>query len=88
MKLTLIQNIILSVKSAFGFAVYAEIYYKRKSDGVVKRYLVNLSNVENSREYLVTYAFAEFGNRGGIRSFIKSNVRKIKLVKRESHFVV
>ena len=66
--------------------IYAELTYLRKKDSVVAKYTVNLANVKNSENYLVTYSYAELSKRGSIRSFITGNIQKVKLVKRDSSF--
>jgi hypothetical protein len=88
MKLSLIQKSVMLALRVVDRPIYAELTYLRKKDSVVAKYIVNLANVEKSENYLITYAFAELGKRGSIRSFIKGNIQNVKLVKRNSSFAI
>lgn len=80
MKLNLIQQIRLAFRRAFGTKNMAKIVYKKKSDGDLGTYYIDMNFIEDFGYMFNTYSFASSFKDGGIRSFHKARIKDLKLV--------
>jgi len=80
MKIKATDKIRIAIRKALGIENVLKIEYKRKSDNSVGTYLVSANFIEQNAERFNTYSFATSANQGGIRSFVKKNVKKVTLV--------
>ena len=80
MKLNLIQQIRLAFRRAFGTKNMAKIVYKKKSDGDLGTYYIDMNFIEDFGYMFNTYSFASSFKDGGIRSFHKARIQDLKLV--------
>lgn len=88
LKLNAIQLARLAIRRAFAKENLAEITYTKKSDETKGSYIIDMNFVEDLGEMFNTYTFATSSKQGshwvhkhgGIRSFYKNRIEKIKLV--------
>tara|TARA_R100000426_G_scaffold71227_1_gene49531 strand:- start:688 stop:867 length:180 start_codon:yes stop_codon:yes gene_type:complete len=58
----------------------AKIIYKKKSDGNLGTYFIDMNFIEDFGDMFNTYSFASSFKNGGVRSFYKSRVVEFKLI--------
>ena len=80
LKLNPIQKIRLAVRRAFAKTNMARITYKKKSDNTKGSYLIDMNFIEEFGDTFNTYSYATGFKNGGIRTFYKNRISKIKLV--------
>ena len=80
MKIKLTDKIRIALRKTLGLENTLRIEYKRKSDNREGAYFVSANFIEEDAERFNTYSFATAANKGGIRSFVKKNVKKVTLV--------
>jgi len=80
MKLNPIQKTRLAIRRAFAKSNMAKITYKKKSDDTVGSYIIDMNFIEDFGDKFNTYSYATGFKNGGVRSFYKNRIEKIKLV--------
>ena len=80
MKLNAIQKTRLAIRRAFAKSNMAEIIYHKKSDDTVGSYIIDMNFIEDFGDKFNTYSYATGFKNGGVRSFYKNRIEKIKLV--------
>ena len=80
MKHNLITKLRLAFRRAFERKNMAKIIYKKKSDGNLGTYFIDMNFIEDFGDMFNTYSFASSFKNGGVRSFYKSRVVEFKLV--------
>ena len=80
MKHNLITKIRLAFRRAFERKNMAKITYKKKSDGSLGTYFIDMNFIEDFGDMFNTYSFASSFKNGGVRSFYKSRIKSFKLV--------
>jgi len=80
MKIKLTDKIRIALQRAMGKESLLRIEYQRKSDGARGTYLINGNFIENGKDRFNTYAYATGFHNGSIKTFIKSNVKSVKLL--------
>jgi len=80
MKLNAIQKTRLAIRRAFAKSNMAKITYKKKSDDTVGSYIIDMNFIEDFGDKFNTYSYATGFKNGGVRSFYKNRIEKIKLV--------
>ena len=80
MKHNLITKIRLAFRRAFERKNMAKITYKKKSDGSLGTYFIDMNFIEDEGDTFNTYSYATGFKNGGIRTFYKNRISKIKLV--------
>jgi predicted DNA-binding transcriptional regulator YafY len=80
MKLNAIQKTRLAIRRAFAKSNMAEITYKKKSDDTKSSYIIDMNFIEDFGDMFNTYSYATGFKNGGVRSFYKNRIEKIKLV--------
>ena len=77
---TLITKLRLAFRRAFERKNMAKIIYKKKSDGNLGTYFIDMNFIEDFGDMFNTYSFASSFKNGGVRSFYKSRVVEFKLI--------
>ena len=80
LKLNPIQKIRLAVRRAFAKKNMARIEYKKKSDNTQSSYFIDMNFIEDEGDTFNTYSYATGFKNGGIRTFYKNRISKVKLV--------
>ena len=80
MKLNLIQKTRLAIRRAFAKKNMARITYKKKSDNTQGSYFIDMNFIEDEGKTFNTYSYATGFKNGGIRTFYKDRISKVKLV--------
>ena len=80
LKLNPIQKVRLAVRRAFAKKNMARIVYNRKSDNTTNPYFIDMNFIEDEGDTFNTYSYATGFKNGGIRTFYKNRISKIKLV--------
>ena len=80
LKLNPIQKIRLAVRRAFAKKNMARIVYNKKSDNTTTPYFIDMNFIEDEGDTFNTYSYATGFKNGGIRTFYKNRISKIKLV--------
>lgn len=80
MKLNPIQKTRLAIRRAFAKSNMAKITYKKKSDDTIGSYIIDMNFIEDFGDKFNTYSYATGFKNGGVRSFYKNRIEKIKLV--------
>ena len=80
MKHNLITKLRLAFRRAFERKNMAKIIYKKKSDGNLGTYFIDMNFIEDFGDMFNTYSFASSFKNGGVRSFYKSRVVEYKLI--------
>lgn len=80
LKLNPIQKARLAYRRAFAKENLASIKYTKKSNGQTESFLIDMNFIEDLGQRFNTYSFATSTHSGGIRSFYKNRIKKIKLV--------
>ena len=80
LKLNPIQKIRLAVRRAFAKKNMARIVYNKKSDNTTNPYFIDMNFIEYEGDTFNTYSYATGFKNGGIRTFYKNRISKIKLV--------
>ncbi len=80
MKHNLITKLRLAFRRAFERKNMAKIIYKKKSDGNLGTYFIDMNFIEDFGDMFNTYSFASSFKNGGVRSFYKSRVVEFKLI--------
>jgi len=80
MKLNPIQKTRLAIRRAFAKRNMARIEYKKKSDNTKNTYFIDMNFIEDDGYTFNTYSYATGYKSGGIRTFYKSRIEKIRLV--------
>ena len=80
LKLNPIQKIRLAVRRAFAKKNMARIVYNKKSDNTTNPYFIDMNFIEDEGATFNTYSYATGFKNGGIRTFYKNRISKIKLV--------
>ena len=80
LKLNPIQKVRLAVRRAFAKKNMARIEYKKKSDNTQGSYFIDMNFIEDEGETFNTYSYATGFKNGGIRTFYKDRISKVKLV--------
>ena len=80
LKLNPIQKVRLAVRRAFAKKNMARIEYKKKSDNTQSSYFIDMNFIEDEGDTFNTYSYATGFKNGGIRTFYKNRISKVKLV--------
>lgn len=80
MKLNPIQKTRLAIRRAFAKDNMATIRYNKKSDNTTSFYLIDMNFIEDFGQSFNTYSYATSSTQGGIRTFYKDRISKVKLV--------
>ena len=80
MKLNPIQKTRLAIRRAFAKKNMARIVYKKKSDNTQGSYFIDMNFIEDEGRTFKTYSYATGFKNGGIRTFYKDRISKVKLV--------
>ena len=80
LKLNPIQKVRLAVRRAFAKKNMARIEYKKKSDNTQGSYFIDMNFIEDEGDTFNTYSYATGFKNGGIRTFYKDRISKVKLV--------
>ena len=80
LQLNPIQKIRLAVRRAFAKKNMARIVYNKKSDNTTNPYFIDMNFIEDEGDTFNTYSYATGFKNGGIRTFYKNRISKIKLV--------
>ena len=80
MKLNPIQKTRLAIRRAFAKKNMARIEYKKKSDNTQGSYFIDMNFIEDEGDTFNTYSYATGFKNGGIRTFYKDRISKVKLV--------
>ena len=80
MKLNPIQKTRLAIRRAFAKTNMARITYKKKSDNTQGSYFIDMNFIEDEGDTFNTYSYATGFKNGGIRTFYKDRISKVKLV--------
>ena len=80
MKLNPIQKTRLAIRRAFAKKNMARIEYKKKSDNTQSSYFIDMNFIEDEGDTFNTYSYATGFKNGGIRTFYKDRISKVKLV--------
>ena len=80
MKLNPIQKTRLAIRRAFAKKNMARITYKKKSDNTRGSYFIDMNFIEDEGRTFNTYSYATGFKNGGIRTFYKDRISKVKLV--------
>ena len=80
MKLNPIQKTRLAIRRAFAKKNMARIEYKKKSDNTQSSYFIDMNFIEDEGKTFNTYSYATGFKNGGIRTFYKDRISKVKLV--------
>ena len=80
LKLNPIQKIRLAVRRAFAKKNMARNVYNKKSDNTTNPYFIDMNFIEDEGDTFNTYSYATGFKNGGIRTFYKNRISKIKLV--------
>ena len=80
LKLNPIQKTRLAIRRAFAKKNMARIEYKKKSDNTKGSYLIDMNFIEEFGDTFNTYSYATGFKNGGIRTFYKNRISKVKLV--------
>ena len=80
MKLNPIQKTRLAIRRAFAKKNMARIEYKKKSDNTQSSYFIEMNFIEDEGDTFNTYSYATGFKNGGIRTFYKDRISKVKLV--------
>jgi predicted DNA-binding transcriptional regulator YafY len=75
MKLNPIQKTRLAIRRAFAKKNMARIVYNKKSDNTTNPYFI-----EDEGDTFNTYSYATGFKNGGIRTFYKNRISRIKLI--------
>ena len=80
LKLNPIQKVRLAVRRAFAKKNMARIVYNKKSDNTTKPYFMDMNFIEDEGDTFNTYSYATGFKNGGIRTFYKNRISRIKLI--------
>ena len=80
MKLNPIQKTRLAIRRAFAKKNMARIVYNKKSDNTQGSYFIDMNFIEDEGKTFNTYSYATGFKNGGIRTFYKNRISKVKLV--------
>ena len=80
MKLNVIQKIRLAYRRALEKPNFARVVYNRKKDGKDGVYLIDMNFIEQDENSFNTYGYAEYGNKGSIRTFYKGRIKSVSLM--------
>ena len=80
MKLNPIQKTRLAIRRAFAKKNMARITYNKKSDNTTSSYFIDMNFIEDEGRTFNTYSYATGFKNGGIRTFYKDRISKVKLV--------
>ena len=80
LKLNPIQKTRLAIRRAFAKKNMARIEYKKKSDNTQGSYFIDMNFIEDEGDTFNTYSYATGFKNGGIRTFYKDRISKVKLV--------
>ena len=80
MKLNPIQKTRLAIRRAFAKKNMARIEYKKKSDNTQSSYFIDMNFIEDEGDTFNTYSYATGFKNGGIRTFYKNRISRIKLI--------
>ena len=80
LKLNPIQRTRLAIRRAFAKKNMARIVYNKKSDNTTNPYFIDMNFIEDEGETFNTYSYATGFKNGGIRTFYKNRISRIKLV--------
>ena len=80
MKLNPIQKTRLAIRRAFAKKNMARNEYIKKSDNTQGSYFSDMNFIEDEGDTFNTYSYATGFKNGGIRTFYKDRISKVKLV--------
>ena len=80
LKLNPIQKVRLAVRRAFAKKNMARIVYNKKSDNATNPYFIDMNFIEDEGDTFNTYSYATGFKNGGIRTFYKNRISRLKLI--------